>query len=159
MENHKQDELCIESQRLIKTADVIIANRMAGDKIKSLASLSKVVFGHSNYFTTLRRQKTAPSPKMVDYLVDNYNISRDYIFKGIGGMFIGTDQPVSQGGSDVTPSEADLNNPRTMERLLEMLERRDTEFRELLRQNGELIEMLKQERGNRGTTYAQKKEA
>ncbi|WP_418409298.1 helix-turn-helix domain-containing protein [Alistipes sp.] len=88
-----------------------------------------------------------------------FGIKPNWLLTGDGAMLKTTDQPVSQGGSDVTPPEADLNNPRTMERLLEMLERRDTEFRELLRQNGELIEMLKQERGNRGTTYAQKKEA
>lgn len=87
MENYKHNELRIESQRLIKVANVILANRLAGDNIKSLASLSKIVFEHPNYFTTMRRQNTAPSPKMVDYLVDNYNINRDYIFKGIGGIF------------------------------------------------------------------------
>ena len=45
-----------------------------------------------------------------------------------------TDQPVSQGGEDVTPPKAEINNLDTMERMkfFEALERRDQEVSRLI---------------------------
>lgn len=65
-------------------------------------------------------------------------------------------QPVSQGGEDVTPTKAELNNPKTMERFLDSLLRQNEE---LIRQNGALIDLYREERAKSKGDVAQKKEA
>ena len=72
---------------------------------------------------------------------------------GISNM---EDQPVSQGGEDVTPPKAELNNPKTMERFLDSLLRQNEE---LIRQNGALIDLYREERAKSKGDVAQKKEA
>ena len=67
-----------------------------------------------------------------------------------------TNQPVSQGGEDVTPTKAELNNPKTMERFLDSLLRQNEE---LIRQNGALIDLYREERAKSKGDVAQKKEA
>lgn len=78
-----------------------------------------------------------------------------YIFQyfGISNM---EDQPVSQGGEDVTPPKTELNNPKTMERFLDSLLRQNEE---LIRQNGALIDLYREERAKSKGDVAQKKEA
>ena len=66
------------------------------------------------------------------------------------------DQPISQGGEDVTPTKAELNNPKTMERFLDSLLRQNEE---LIRQNGALIDLYREERAKSKGDVAQKKEA
>ena len=72
---------------------------------------------------------------------------------GISNM---EDQPVSQGGEDVTPPKTELNNPKTMERFLDSLLRQNEE---LIRQNGALIDLYREERAKSKGDVAQKKEA
>ena len=67
-----------------------------------------------------------------------------------------TDQTVSQGGEDVTPPKTELNNPKTMERFLDSLLRQNEE---LIRQNGALIDLYREERAKSKGDVAQKKEA
>ena len=64
------------------------------------------------------------------------------------------DQPISQGGEDVTPTKAELNNPKTMERFLDSLLRQNEE---LIRQNGALIDLYREERAKSKGDVAQKK--
>ena len=66
------------------------------------------------------------------------------------------DQPISQGGEDVTPTKAELNNPKTMERFLDSLLRQNEE---LIRQNGALIDLYREERAKSKGDVAQKKES
>lgn len=66
------------------------------------------------------------------------------------------DQPVSQGGEDVTPPKTELNNPKTMERFLDSLLRQNEE---LIRQNGALIDLYREERAKSKGDVSPKKEA
>ena len=72
------------------------------------------------------------------------------------GIYNIENQPVSQGGEDVTPTKAELNNPKTMERFLDSLLRQNEE---LIRQNGALIDLYREERAKSKGDVAQKKEA
>lgn len=66
------------------------------------------------------------------------------------------DQPISQGGEDVTLPKAEFNNPSTMKRFLDSLLRQNEE---LIRQNGALIDLYREEREKGKGEVAQKKEA
>lgn len=66
------------------------------------------------------------------------------------------DQPISQGGGDVALLEAEFNNPSTMKRFLDSLLRQNEE---LIRQNGALIDLYREEREKGKGEVAQKKEA
>ena len=70
-------------------------------------------------------------------------------------MLKNTDQSVSQGGDDAILSDADLNNSSTMKKLLESLLRQNEE---LIRQNGALIDLYKEERVIKRGEVALKKE-
>ena len=71
-------------------------------------------------------------------------------------MLIAVEQPVSQGGGDVALLEAEFNNPKTMKRFLDSLLRQNEE---LIRQNGALIDLYREEREKGKGEVAQKKEA
>ena len=66
-----------------------------------------------------------------------------------------TDQPVSQGGEDATLSEADLNNSNTMKKYLDQVLRQNEE---LIRQNGVLLDLFREERAKNKGEVALKKE-
>lgn len=65
-----------------------------------------------------------------------------------------TDQPVSQGGEDATLSEADLNNSNTMKKYLDQVLRQNEE---LIRQNGVLLDLFREERAKNKGEVALKK--
>lgn len=67
-----------------------------------------------------------------------------------------TDQPVSQGGEDATLSEADLNNSNTMKKYLDQVLRQNEE---LIRQNGVLLDLFREERAKNKGEVALKKRA
>ena len=77
----------------------------------------------------------------------NNVLNKNWLLTGEGSMLKNTDQSVSQGGDDAILSDADLNNSSTMKKLLESLLRQNEE---LIRQNGALIDLYKEERGLRG---------
>lgn len=62
------------------------------------------------------------------------DLNIDWLLTNEGSMLKTTDQPVSQGGNDVTPPKAETNNLDTMERMkfFEALERRDQEVSRLI---------------------------
>lgn len=66
-----------------------------------------------------------------------------------------TDQPVSQGGEDATLSETDLNNSNTMKKYLDQVLRQNEE---LIRQNGVLLDLFREERAKNKGEVALKKE-
>lgn len=62
------------------------------------------------------------------------DLNIDWLLTNEGSMLKTTDQPISQGGNDVTPPKAETNNLDTMERMkfFEALERRDQEVSRLI---------------------------
>ena len=66
------------------------------------------------------------------------------------------DKTVNEGGKNVTPPKTELNNPKTMEIFLDSLLRQNEE---LIRQNGALIDLYREERAKSKGDVAQKKEA
>ena len=78
-----------------------------------------------------------PRPDRISKILNKFpDINRNWLLYEEEPMLKTTDQPVSQGGEDVTPTKAELNNPKTMERFLDSLLRQNEE---LIRQNGALI--------------------
>lgn len=96
------------------------------------------------------------SGELANYIINTYpQFDINWLLTGEGSMLKNTDQPVSQGGEDATLSEADLNNSNTMKKLLESLLRQNEE---LIRQNGALIDLYKEERVIKRGEVALKKE-
>lgn len=85
----------------------------------------------------------------------NNVLNKNWLLTGEGSMLKTTDQSVSQGGDDAILSDADLNNSSTMKKLLESLLRQNEE---LIRQNGALIDLYKEERVIKRGEVALKKE-
>lgn len=85
----------------------------------------------------------------------NNVLNKNWLLTGEGSMLKNTDQSVSQGGDDAILSDADLNNSSTMKKLLESLLRQNEE---LIRQNGALIDLYKEERVIKRGEVALKKE-
>lgn len=85
-----------------------------------------------------------PRPDRISKILNKFpDINRNWLLYEEEPMLKTTDQPVSQGGEDVTPTKAELNNPKTMERFLDSLLRQNEE---LIRQNGALIDLYREER-------------
>lgn len=98
-----------------------------------------------------------PRPDRISKILNKFpDINRNWLLYEEEPMLKTTDQPVSQGGEDVTPPKAELNNPKTMERFLDSLLRQNEE---LIRQNGALIDLYREERAKSKGDVAQKKEA
>jgi len=97
--------------------------------------------GLSNgYFNQVKKE---PSPSKLSQIETAFpDLNTDWLLTGKGFMLKTTDQPVSQGGEDVTPTKAELNNPKTMERLFELI-------KDQQRQTRELSADLREERLNR----------
>lgn len=86
----------------------------------------------------------------------NNTLNKNWLLTGEGSMLKNTDQPVSQGGEDATLSEADLNNSNTMKKYLDQVLRQNEE---LIRQNGVLLDLFREERAKNKGEVALKKRA
>lgn len=96
------------------------------------------------------------SGELANYIINTYpQFDINWLLTGEGSMLKNTDQPVSQGGEDATLSEADLNNSNTMKKYLDQVLRQNEE---LIRQNGVLLDLFREERGKNKGEVALKKE-
>jgi hypothetical protein len=97
-----------------------------------------------------------PRPDKISKVLSIFpDINRNWFLYEEEPMLKTTDQSVSQGGDDAILSDADLNNSSTMKKLLESLLRQNEE---LIRQNGALIDLYKEERVIKRGEVALKKE-
>lgn len=98
------------------------------------------------------------SGELANYIINTYpQFDINWLLTGEGSMLKNTDQPVSQGGEDATLSEADLNNSNTMKKYLDQVLRQNEE---LIRQNGVLLDLFREERAkNKGEVALKKKRA
>lgn len=96
------------------------------------------------------------SGELANYIINTYpQFDINWLLTGEGPMLKNTDQPVSQGGEDATLSEADLNNSNTMKKYLDQVLRQNEE---LIRQNGVLLDLFREERAKNKGEVALKKE-
>lgn len=96
------------------------------------------------------------SGELANYIINTYpQFDINWLLTGEGSMLKNTDQPVSQGGEDATLSEADLNNSNTMKKYLDQVFRQNEE---LIRQNGVLLDLFREERAKNKGEVALKKE-
>jgi hypothetical protein len=96
------------------------------------------------------------SGELANYIINTYpQFDINWLLTGEGSMLKNTDQPVSQGGEDATLSEADLNNSNTMKKYLDQVLRQNEE---LIRQNGVLLDLFREERAKNNGEVALKKE-
>ena len=121
-----------------KAVELLRSTQDTPYKIAKATGLSQTIIGK------WKKGEGKPSRANARYILQYF---------GISNM---EDQPVSQGGEDVTPPKTELNNPKTMERFLDSLLRQNEE---LIRQNGALIDLYREERAKRKGDVAQKKEA
>lgn len=97
------------------------------------------------------------SGELANYIINTYpQFDINWLLTGEGSMLKNTDQPVSQGGEDATLSEADLNNSNTMKKYLDQVIRQNEE---LIRQNGVLLDLFREERAKNKGEVALKKRA
>ena len=96
-----------------------------------------VLMGYSNK-SAFSQVVNTPNKRPEDFITRlcnlNNNLNKDWLLTEKGSMLKTTDQPISQGGEDVTPTKAETNNLDTMERMkfFEALERRDREVSRLI---------------------------
>lgn len=121
-----------------KAVELLQSTQDTPYKIAKATGLSQTIIGK------WKKGEGKPSRANARYILQYFGISNI------------EDQPVSQGGEDVTPTKAELNNPKTMERFLDSLLRQNEE---LIRQNGALIDLYREERAKSKGDVAQKKEA
>lgn len=96
------------------------------------------------------------SGELANYIINTYpQFDINWLLTGEGSMLKNTDQPVSQGGEDATLSEADLNNSNTMKKYLDQVLRQNEE---LIRQNGVLLDLFREERAKNKGEVALKKD-
>lgn len=121
-----------------KAVELLRSTQDTPYKIAKATGLSQTIIGK------WKKGEGKPSRANARYILQYFGISNI------------EDQPVSQGGEDVTPPKTELNNPKTMERFLDSLLRQNEE---LIRQNGALIDLYREERAKSKGDVAQKKEA
>ena len=121
-----------------KAVELLRSTQDTPYKIAKATGLSQTIIGK------WKKGEGKPSRANARYILQYF---------GISNM---EDQPVSQGGEDVTPPKTELNNPKTMERFLDSLLRQNEE---LIRQNGALIDLYREERAKSKGDVAQKKKA
>ena len=121
-----------------KAVELLRSTQDTPYKIAKATGLSQTIIGK------WKKGEGKPSRANARYILQYFGISNI------------EDQPVSQGGEDVTPTKAELNNPKTTERFLDSLLRQNEE---LIRQNGALIDLYREERAKSKGDVAQKKEA
>lgn len=117
-----------------------------------------LLMGYSNK-SAFSQVVNNPDKRPEDFVVRlcnlNNALNKNWLLTGEGSMLKNADQSVSQGGDDAILSDADLNNSSTMKKLLESLLRQNEE---LIRQNGALIDLYKEERVIKRGEVALKKE-
>ena len=118
-----------------KAVELLRSTQDTPYKIAKATGLSQTIIGK------WKKGEGKPSRANARYILQYF---------GISNM---EDQPVSQGGEDVTPPKTE---PKTMERFLDSLLRQNEE---LIRQNGALIDLYREERAKSKGDVAQKKEA
>lgn len=121
-----------------KAVELLRSTQDTPYKIAKATGLSQTIIGK------WKKGEGKPSRANARYILQYFGISNI------------EDQPVSQGGEDVTPTKAEFNNPSTMKRFLDSLLRQNEE---LIRQNGALIDLYREEREKGKGEVAQKKEA
>lgn len=119
-----------------KAVELLRSTQDTPYKIAKATGLSQTIIGK------WKKGEGKPSRANARYILQYF---------GISNM---EDQPVSQGGEDVTPTKAELNNPKTMERFLDSLLRQNEE---LIRQNGALIDLYREERAKSKGAMSPKK--
>ncbi|MCQ4881392.1 helix-turn-helix domain-containing protein [Alistipes onderdonkii] len=107
-----------------KAVELLRSTQDTPYKIAKATGLSQTIIGK------WKKGEGKPSRANARYILQYFGISNI------------EDQPVSQGGEDVTPTKAELNNPKTMERLFELI-------KDQQRQTSELVADLREERLNR----------
>lgn len=128
----------MDDKLIDKAVELLRSTQDTPYKIAKATGLSQTIIGK------WKKGEGKPSRANARYILQYF---------GISNM---EDQPVSQGGEDVTPPKTELNNPKTMERFLDSLLRQNEE---LIRQNGALIDLYREERAKSKGDVAQKKEA
>lgn len=117
-----------------------------------------LLMGYSNK-SAFSQVVNNPDKRPEDFVVRlcnlNNALNKNWLLTGEGSMLKNTDQPVSQGGEDATLSEADLNNSNTMKKYLDQVFRQNEE---LIRQNGVLLDLFREERAKNKGEVALKKE-
>lgn len=118
-----------------------------------------LLMGYSNK-SAFSQVVNNPDKRPEDFVVRlcnlNNALNKNWLLTGEGSMLKNTDQPVSQGGEDATLSEADLNNSNTMKKYLDQVLRQNEE---LIRQNGVLLDLFREERAKNKGEVALKKES
>lgn len=116
-----------------------------------------LLMGYSNK-SAFSQVVNNPDKRPEDFVVRlcnlNNALNKNWLLTGEGSMLKNTDQPVSQGGEDATLSEADLNNSNTMKKYLDQVLRQNEE---LIRQNGVLLDLFREERAKNKGEVALKK--
>lgn len=117
-----------------------------------------LLMGYSNK-SAFSQVVNNPDKRPEDFVVRlcnlNNALNKNWLLTGEGSMLKNTDQPVSQEGEDATLSEADLNNSNTMKKYLDQVLRQNEE---LIRQNGVLLDLFREERAKNKGEVALKKE-
>lgn len=117
-----------------------------------------LLMGYSNK-SAFSQVVNNPDKRPEDFVVRlcnlNNALNKNWLLTGEGSMLKNTDQPVSQGGEDATLSEADLNNSNTMKKYLDQVLRQNEE---LIRQNGVLLDLFREERAKNKGEVTLKKE-
>ena len=121
-----------------KAVELLRSTQDTPYKIAKATGLSQTIIGK------WKKGEGKPSRANARYILQYFGISNI------------EDQPVSQGCEDVTPTKAELNNPKTMERFLDSLLRQNEE---LIRQNGALIDLYREERAKARAMSPKKKMA
>lgn len=103
-----------------------------------------------------RSGKSDLGDKAIEKILNIYqDLNHVWLLTGEGSMLKTTDQPVSQESADATQTEADLNNSNTMKKYLDQVLRQNEE---LIRQNGVLLDLFREERAKNKGEVALKKE-
>ena len=119
----------------------------------SQSAFAEAIGASAGYVNAIAKSIGPDKIPIIKTIFTDLNI--DWLLTGEGSMLKNTDQPVSQGGEDATLSEADLNNSNTMKKYLDQVLRQNEE---LIRQNGVLLDLFREERAKNKGEVALKKE-
>ena len=119
----------------------------------SQSAFAEAIGASAGYVNAIAKSIGPDKIPIIKSIFTDLNI--DWLLTGEGSMLKNTDQPVSQGGEDATLSNADLNNSSTMKKYLDQVLRQNEE---LIRQNGVLLDLFREERAKNKGEVALKKE-
>lgn len=119
----------------------------------SQSAFAEAIGASTGYVNAIAKSIGPDKIPIIKSIFTDLNI--DWLLTGEGSMLKTTDQPVSQGGEDSTLSNADLNNSSTMKKYLDQVLRQNEE---LIRQNGVLLDLFREERAKNKGEVALKKE-